>query len=132
MPATVVLQVGKMTVSAMHWLSGRSPAFCVARGGTAYSVTGIPVAERLGDGVAVFSDAVLVIVHWRISVLRPSSSKTARELRKYSVPLFSEAYVVPGTDAGQTVKPAPSGPIPSVLNRTALPEPPVSAALEMP
>ncbi len=121
-----------MTVSAMHWLSGRSPAFCVARGGTAYWVTGITDTERPGDGVAVFSDAVLVIVHCRIWLLVPSSLKTAFELRKYSLPLFTVEYVVPGTDAGQTVKPAPSGPVPSVLNRTALPEPPVSAALEMP
>ena len=40
MPATVVLQFGWMTVSAMHSPSGRLPAGCVAGGGTAYSLDG--------------------------------------------------------------------------------------------
>src|SRR5215510_4639546 len=55
MPATVVLQVGKMTVSAMHWLSGRLPAGWCARGGIAYSSTAIVDRSRLAEGVELLS-----------------------------------------------------------------------------
>ena len=74
------------TRSARHCESGRLPAGCVARGGTAYWSTAMSVRLRLGDGVAVFSEEVLLIVHSRMPLLVPSSEKTARELRKYSLP----------------------------------------------
>src|SRR5690349_16947402 len=63
MPATVVLQVGKMTVSAMHWPSGRLPAGWFARGGTAYWSTAIVDTETPTDGDELLSDDVLLIVH---------------------------------------------------------------------
>src|SRR6185369_1349461 len=132
MPAIAVLQFGMMTVSAMHWLSGRLPAGWFARGGTAYSSTAICASETPTAGDELLSDDVLLIVHCRIESLTPSSVKTARELRKYSLPPLAVAKVVPGTVAGQTVKPAPSGPAPSVLNSTALPVPPRSRFFEMP
>ncbi len=47
-PATAVLQFGMMTVSAMQSESGRLPAGCVARGGTAYVSTDID--RELQDG----------------------------------------------------------------------------------
>src|SRR5262245_26781764 len=88
-PATALLQVGKITVSAMHWLSGRLPAGWFARGGTAYSLTAIVDSARFTDGDEPFSDAVLLIVHIRIWSLAPSLLKTASELRKYSLPLLA-------------------------------------------
>ena len=63
-PATAVLQFGKMMVSAMQSESGRLPAFCVARGGTAYVCTDIEVDCRAGAGVAVLSEDVFDIDHW--------------------------------------------------------------------
>src|SRR5262249_28647501 len=107
-------------------------AGCSARGGTAYSATGIDDTDTATAGDELLSDAVLLIVHCRMESLTPSSSKTARELRKYSLPLLAVAKVVPGTVAGQTVKASPSGPEPRVLNSTALPVPPRSRFLEMP
>jgi len=57
---------------------------------------------------------------------------TASELRKNSVPLLFSWYIVPGTVAGQTVNPAPSGPMPSVLNSNAVVAvPATSAAFEI-
>jgi len=78
------------------------------------------------------SDDALAIVHIRIDELTPSSSNTARELRKYSLPPFAPSNWLPGVCAGHTVKAAPSGPTPSVLNRTTLPTPPVNALWPMP
>src|SRR6266481_5078262 len=67
-PATVVLQLGRITVSAMHCDSGRFPAGCFARGGTA---------------------DVFNIVHSRMLLLVPEFENNALELRKNSVPPLS-------------------------------------------
>src|ERR1051326_7957801 len=85
-PAMAVLQFGLMTVSAMQVPNGRLPAGCVASGGTAYSSTAMVLTSKLGLGLAELSDEVLVSVHCKMLVLVPSSEKTARELRKNSVP----------------------------------------------
>ena len=69
-------------------------------------------------GVALFSDAVFVSRQTRMLSDAPSSVKTARELRKYSVPFASSEYWSPGVIAGQSVNPAPSGPRPTVLIRS--------------
>src|SRR5215469_5297173 len=55
-PATAELHVGRMTVSAMQVPSGRSPAGCVALGGSAYCKTTMEATSIWGLGLAVFSD----------------------------------------------------------------------------
>src|SRR3954463_3358136 len=133
MPAIAVLQLGIMTVSPTQSDSGRLPAGCVARGGTAYVSTGTSERNMLADGDVVFNEEVFVIDHRRMELLVPSSENTALELRKYSVPPLSVLNWFPGLTAGQTVKPPPSGPAPKVLKSTTLPLlPPSSRLLPMP
>src|SRR5690348_7393180 len=128
-PAIVVLH-GNVR-SAMQSDSGWLPAGCVARGGTAYWSTVIDAISRFGAGLAAFSDDVFDIVHRRIDVLVPPRN-TASELRKYSLPPCAPSNALPGVMAGHTVKPAPSGPAPSVSNSTTLPPaPPVMRLLPM-
>src|ERR1700750_887692 len=50
MPAMAVLQLGITTVSPTQSNSGRLPAGCVARGGTAYVSTGTTERNILGEG----------------------------------------------------------------------------------
>src|SRR5215831_11428791 len=83
MPARVVAQVrparlpgGNSVVSAIHWLSGRLPAGCEARGGlarklggTAYVSTVMGETSSVTEGVALFSEDVLLIVHCRMLLL---------------------------------------------------------------
>src|SRR5580700_1960895 len=88
-PATVVLQLVRITVSAMHSDSGRSPAGCFASGGTAYVSTASPDMPSAGAGEAEFSEDVFVIVHSRMVLLVPKFENTASELRKNSVPPLS-------------------------------------------
>jgi len=131
-PATKMLQFGKITVSAMHSDKGSSPVFCFDRGGTAYCNTATDCKLRLGEGDSVFSDDVFVMVQSRTVVLVPSLENTASELRKNSLPPLSRSNWLPGLWAAHTVKPAPSGPVPRVLNSTALPLPPVRTLLPIP
>src|SRR5215471_21449741 len=116
----------------MHWPNGKLPCFCLALGGTAYVSTVTGASETDTDGVAVLSEDVFAIFHTRIDVLVPSSENTARELMKNSVPPASVSNWLPGDCAGHTVKPAPSGPAPSVLKSTTLPTPPVRRLCPMP
>src|SRR5437660_4553724 len=88
-PATVVLQLGRITVSAMHCDSGRSPAACFARGGTAYVSTASVDKPSVGAGEAELSEDVFNIVHSRMLLLVPDSENSALELRKNSVPPLS-------------------------------------------
>src|SRR6476661_3573281 len=89
MPATVVLQLGRITVSAMHCESGRLPAGCVARGGTAYVSTATVDTFSVGAGEVVLSEEVFNMLHTRMLLLVPSFENTALELRKNSVPAWS-------------------------------------------
>src|SRR5579864_194960 len=100
MPATNTLQFGKITVSAMHSDKGSSPAFCFARGGTAYWETLTVLIPRLGDGLKEFSEDVLVMDHSRIVVLVPLKENTASELRKNSLPPLSRSNWLPAVCAG--------------------------------
>src|SRR5215469_11641667 len=88
---------------------------CCCFGGTPYWPTVRILLLRLTAGVAVFSDAVFVIVQttsW-LEVRVPACPETgfcvssaAFELRKYSVPLSARLNCdVPGDCAGQSVKP---------------------------
>ena len=110
-PAIAVLQFGMIVVSAMQSESGKLPELLrrPRRDGV------LTDGDRRDDSPSVracdvLSDELLATVHCRMLVLVPSLLKTAFELRKYSLPPLTVAYVVPGTVAGQTVKPAPSGP----------------------
>ena len=93
---------------------------CCCFGGTPYWPTVRILLLMLTAGLAVFSDAVLVIVHtmsW-FDVRVPGAPETgfcassaAFELRAYSVPLFARLNCdVPGDCAGQFVKPGCVGP----------------------
>jgi hypothetical protein len=82
---------------------------CCCFGGTPYWPTVRILLLRLTAGLAVFSDAVFVIVHtmswWEVWVppvpeTGCCASSAALELRKYSVPLFEVLYCVPGDCAG--------------------------------
>src|ERR1700720_925686 len=126
MPATSRLH--EKPRSAMHCDSGRDPAGCFARGGGAYWSTVIACTLSPTPAAEEFSDAVPVNDHNRMLVLAPKN--TASELRKYSVPPWAPSNWLPW--AGHTVKPAPSGPSPTVLNSTALPGCPVRRLLPMP
>src|SRR6266403_2419394 len=88
-PATVVLQLGRIIVSAMHCESGRLPAGCFARGGTAYVSTASVDRPSVGAGEAELSEDVFNIVHSRMLLLVPESENSALELRKNSVPPLS-------------------------------------------
>src|SRR5215471_4567271 len=86
-PATRAQQL--VTVSARHCDSGRLPAGCFARGGTAYVPTATLNRANAGTGDGELSEEVFVIFHSRMLLLVPVAEKTARELRKNSVPPLS-------------------------------------------
>src|SRR5437016_14176492 len=88
-PATVVLQLGRITVSAMHCDSGRLSAGCFARGGTAYVSTASVDRPSVGAGEGELSEDVFNIVHSRMLLLVPESENPERELRKNAVPPLS-------------------------------------------
>jgi len=88
-PATVVLQLERITVSAMHCDSGRLPAGCFARGGAAYVSTERVDRPSVGAGEAELSEDVFNIVHSRMLLLVPEFENNALELRKNSVPPLS-------------------------------------------
>src|SRR6476619_3760930 len=91
-----------MVVSLMHWPSGKSPAFWLALGGTAYRPTVSVVLERLSAGLALLSDLVLLSAQTSKLVEEPSplASSAALDDRKYSVPPCALAYWLPGLSAG--------------------------------